>query len=63
MKLLLCIGALLIIFSLVFAAAADLRTGSKRATSVWMLAGAVIAAAGILGMLLYRTVSRTKLFK
>jgi hypothetical protein len=48
MKLLFCIGALLIIFAHGFTAAADLRTGSKRATSVWMLAGAVIAAAGII---------------
>ena len=47
MKLLLCIGALLIIFAHGYAAVTDLRTGSPRATGVWMLTGAVIAAAGI----------------
>lgn len=52
MKPLLCIGALLIIFAHGFAAVTDLRTGSRRATSVWMLTGAVIAAAGILLCLL-----------
>lgn len=52
MKLLFCIGALLIIFAHGFAASADLRNGSRRSTGLWMLAGAVVAGAGIVLCLL-----------
>lgn len=52
MKLLFCIGALLIIFAHGFAATVGLQNGSRRKTSLWMLAGAVVAAAGIVLCLL-----------